>query len=411
MNILFISHSAGKTGAPYLLLSLVRWFCQNTSHGIQVLLKNDGPLRADFARFAETMSMEDFMLGPGGHEERLRAFYAKTDLIYSNTGTNGRIMAALAPLRCPVVTHMHEMRYALAMWGDDAFHEVVAATTLWICASTPVRDNLRDHHGVDQGATVIIPDFIHIPDQPVNHSDFRPAFLTQLGLTDPVRIVLGAGTFDWRKGADLFIQAAAHCLGRDLETNTDENIHFVWIGDEGYDQVMQLRTSIEIQGLGIERHLHLLGFRDDLQACIGQCDLFLLTSREDPCPLVALEAAAQGKPVVCFQKAGGIADLAASGAGMAVPFMDTHAMAAQCRDILDHPDLAQTHGSRGAQLVRRDYGLEGNARAINQLLERIATTGSGPPSTPSPAPRRARATFIPKSVAWARRLRDRLLRG
>lgn len=412
MNILFISHSAGRTGAPYLLLSILEWFKQNTAHHIRVLTKHDGPLRRDFSKLAETMSFEQFTSAPGDTGVRLRQHYHDVELIYSNTGTNGVILAALAPLQRPVITHMHEMRYALAMWSDNAFDHVLRQTTTWICASRPVRDNLCRNHGVAPDETVIIPDFIDLPASSTNTNgrreltDHRRRLLDELGLADPVRLVLGAGTFDWRKGADLFIQVCGYAT-RLREQETD--LHFVWIGDEGYDDIMRLRTGIEVDGLNIGSRLHLLGFRDDLQACIAQCDAFLLTSREDPCPLVALAAAALAKPVICFEKAGGIADLVAQGAGIAVPFMDAHAMAGAIFSVLDSPENANALGKLGAERVRAEHSLEGNARKIYRLLDDVLAQWKqgGQAAEASAAPVGPRGTInflILKATGWALRL-------
>lgn len=40
-------------------------------------------------------------------------------------------------------------------------------------------------------------------------------------------MVVGAGTVDWRKGADLFVQ-----LAREVRRTTREPVHFVWVGGD-----------------------------------------------------------------------------------------------------------------------------------------------------------------------------------
>jgi len=364
MHILFISHSGGRTGAPYLLLDLLRWLQANTEHTFQILLKYDGPLREDFARIAKTSSLDELVPPGTDPAAALGPHYRNVDLIYSNTGTNGRIVAALAHLHRPVITHLHEMRYALAMWGENAFDHVLALTTQWICASRPVLDNLCTVQGVDSTRPVIIPDFIQPAPPGKSFTDDRFAILKSLGLSDPVRLILGVGTFDWRKGADLFLQVA----GQTLRHNPSPHLHFVWIGDEGLDDVSRLRAEIEIQGMGIADRLHLCGFQENIRACIAQSELFLLPSREDPCPLVALEASALGKPILCFQGAGGIADLAQRGAGVAVDFMDVGAMSTQILRLLADPAAQRKMGELGAGLVRTEYSLDRNAHAIEALI-------------------------------------------
>ena len=55
-------------------------------------------------------------------------------------------------------------------------------------------------------------------------------------------------------------------------------------------------------------------------------DLFALTSREDPCPFVNLEAMESGLPVVAFEESGGAPEVL-EGAGICVPHLDVAAMA------------------------------------------------------------------------------------
>jgi glycosyltransferase involved in cell wall biosynthesis len=54
----------------------------------------------------------------------------------------------------------------------------------------------------------------------------------------------------------------------------------------------------------IEENVRLVGFRDDAQAIIRACDLFLLSSLWEGMPNALLEAMAAGKPVVCVEVEG-----------------------------------------------------------------------------------------------------------
>ena len=54
-------------------------------------------------------------------------------------------------------------------------------------------------------------------------------------------------------------------------------------------------------------------------------DIFLLTSREDPFPLAAIDAGILGMPIFCFDKATGIAEVVDS--SFVVPYLDVEEMA------------------------------------------------------------------------------------
>ena len=75
-------------------------------------------------------------------------------------------------------------------------------------------------------------------------------------------------------------------------------------------------------------------------------DVFLLSSREDPFPLVCLEAADCGLPVLCFADAGGMPLFVQEDAGAVVPYLDVDEMANQLRSFL--ADEARGAGLRRA---------------------------------------------------------------
>jgi hypothetical protein len=47
-KVLFIGHEASRTGAPLLLLGLIKWFISNSSIKPSVLLKQGGELEAEY---------------------------------------------------------------------------------------------------------------------------------------------------------------------------------------------------------------------------------------------------------------------------------------------------------------------------------------------------------------------------
>ena len=53
-----------------------------------------------------------------------------------------------------------------------------------------------------------------------------------------------------------------------------------------------------------------------------QIDLFLSLSREDPYPLVVLEAARYKIPSLCFEESGGAPEFVEKDAGSVIPFLN-----------------------------------------------------------------------------------------
>ena len=65
----------------------------------------------------------------------------------------------------------------------------------------------------------------------------------------------------------------------------------------------------QIERSGLEGKVDIIDELPDLQPAYLNCDLFLLSSRLDPMPNVAIDAAIHGLPIVCFENASGIASL------------------------------------------------------------------------------------------------------
>jgi hypothetical protein len=114
-------------------------------------------------------------------------------------------------------------------------------------------------------------------------------------------LAIGIGYADLRKGFDLFLH-----VWRGVQRRRG-NAHLLWVG--AIDPTLRTYLGAEIDAATAAGRFHLTGWREDIGALLSAADLFLLPSREDPYPAVALEALSAGLPVVAFAGSGGIADL------------------------------------------------------------------------------------------------------
>ena len=169
-KVLFISHDASRTGAPFLLLHFLRWFKGNSDIPFEILLNGDGPLRDDFASLAPTVVMPKVtslaarvtrklakslgLIGAGsllkvGLERR----YTEQDIrmVYSNTGSNGDLLAQLAYLHCPVISHIHELSFWLQYRVPRlAIERMLACTTHYIVGAEAAKRNLMGSYAISE---------------------------------------------------------------------------------------------------------------------------------------------------------------------------------------------------------------------------------------------------------------------
>ena len=79
----------------------------------------------------------------------------------------------------------------------------------------------------------------------------------------------------------------------------------------------------------------------------------MLTSREDPFPLVCLEAAALGISTICFADAGGMPEFVRDDAGFVVPYLDVARAFDSVRLLMKSEELRLRLGRCAAERVKK----------------------------------------------------------
>ena len=390
--ILFVSHDASPTGAPFLLLHLLRWLRANTKLDIKVALNTTGTLEAEFAELAPTTVLRRPTVSASGRVvDRLVPYRARavldtvklrralgTDrfaLVYSNTLVNGNLLRRLPDQRCPLISHVHELEYVIRRWTTPATLDyTLGRTSHFIAGSAAVARNLSNNHGIDSAQIDVVHEFI--PSLTLDRARLTESsrqVRAQLGIPDGAVVVGGAGTVDWRKGYDLFILLALDIL----RGANQRDIHFVWVGGTA-ERKIPLQIAHDVQMLGLEKRIHFVGYRTNHHDYMAMFDMLCLTSREDPFPLVVLECAALGKPVICFEKSGGSPEFVEDDCGFVVPYLDIRAMAARVVELVDNGVLRDRLGRRGEVKVREHHDVTVVAPRIADIIERsIATRNLG----------------------------------
>jgi glycosyltransferase involved in cell wall biosynthesis len=174
------------------------------------------------------------------------------------------------------------------------------------------------------------------------------ALRARLGIPTDAFVVGGCGPTAWRKAPDLFIR-----LGVALRHHRDEAggrpIHLVWIGGPT-EGVKFAPLAHDLASSGEADRIHFIGAQQDLTEPFAMFDAFALTSREDALPLVCLEAARAGRPVLMFDNTC-LDEVFGPTEGVAVPFLDVDAMARQVSRWAGNPSAAAAMGERARARV------------------------------------------------------------
>jgi glycosyltransferase involved in cell wall biosynthesis len=377
-RLLFVGHAASRTGAPIVLLHLVSWLHENTNSDISILLKEGGPLVPDYRNAGRTkIYMPESRLDKFDWKSKVRLPFAKNilkqlssnfddygyDMVYFNTIDNGIIMSEFGTVDFPIVTHVHELDSWIRQVGSNNLNMVRQMSSHFIVPSNAVKTALIKRYGFPVSKTDVVYEFIQ-----TKIAGPKPKGLeVRNSLTiEPDAFVIGSsGLAYWRKGKDLFIQLA-------LEVNKrlpDRSIHFLWTGQmkqkEGY------RLQHDIDHAGLEGKVHFVGQVSNPLQYYSAMDIFVLMSREDPFPLVCLEAASLSKPILCFDNAGGMPEFVEKDAGFVVPYLDIVAMAEYCVKLALDRSLIERLGTRAAEKVVERCDVEVAGRKIVKILNRL----------------------------------------
>ena len=196
-----------------------------------------------------------------------------------------------------------------------------------------------------------------VPVSPVS----REKFAADHGIPfDPGTVYVGiAARFDYVKGVDVFIRAAAELVKK------RDDLRFVIAGegDEG-DKLRALAKQ-----LGAADRIHFIGFIDPIYDFLNFIDINTLTSRSESFPYSILEGARMSKPTVAAA-VGGIPKLILEGeTGFVFPSDDHAACAEKIAALADSSELRETLGDNLYGKATSEYS---NVALADKYLENYA---------------------------------------
>ena len=333
-KILFVGHDANGAGAQIVLLN---WLKAEAGRGKKnyLLLEKGGDLLPQYEQYAKVwvwrkgpnkiekiykkipfLKREDRVDREPNRTEMavmVKEFRReKFSLILGNTVASLSLLQQLQGMRSPFGAYVHELDFSLTMYASEKdMHFLAQQTSLVFCVSKQVNRLLVDKFNVPEERTLLLPPIIEIPK---NRSDRRVQVREDLGIPSDALVVLGCGLAEWRKGTDIFIRVARQVIRK------MPKVHFVWLGVG--DNVFSAELKAEKEHWDEGKQVHLVTQKLDSKPYFEAMDLFFLSSREDPFPLVMLEAAFHEKPLVGFKGSGGISDFLQDFPDMLVGYLE-----------------------------------------------------------------------------------------
>ena len=380
-KVLFICHEASLSGAPILLLNIINVLKNDPGIEMKIVLKRGGILLKDFKIAAATVQIKS-----DEYRKHKNILYNLADIVFSkfsflkaawwsfnadtifnNTITNGRLLKQLNVFKKPVITYVHELKEVAKLFEakkDTDF--TIKYTDIFCCPSAAVSSFLTDVYNVPESKKIIFPYYFpfnqHLLSVTEKNRDIFKKQYAEKYTIDPQTIwVVSMGKISIRKGYDTFISVAERCYQQQ-----PGKFSFIWIGDAENSAIE--KELLENKSNLLSKDIHFIGTLPHSYNALLPFDIFLLSSREDPYPLVVLEAAFQKVPAICFKDAGGIKEFIGEDAGWVMPDFSENNIVSKLNELSHETSSIIKKGLTAQEKV---LSLHGDKNKVIDLFHQI----------------------------------------
>lgn len=387
-KILFISHEASLSGAPILVLNLLkRLKKERGNYTIDVLLIRGGELYEDFAKISNNIVVAHYHLQSFSflkrNLRRVQSIIFKKketqedkinkitnslllnnyDLVYGNTMESLIWTLPFYKKNIPTIVAIHELSFGIeSTYPKEFVLENISNITKIIAGSKAVGDNLVTKYGADPKKINVVHSFV---DSVLTIQKDKESLRKELGIKNDDIVVGIASSQELRKGTDMI-----PLLVQKIKQKTEINFKFINLGGTSKSPAVRC-AKIDAEKLGVDDVLIFIDHNKFPNDYINLFDIFLLMSREDPFPLVMLTAAKLKKPIVAFEKSGGAVEFLENDHGVLIPYLDLDIMATEVIKLMEDANSRQAYGENIHKRLEEEYSDEKLTLNIFNLIDEL----------------------------------------
>ena len=390
-KVLFIGHDANRAGAQIVLLQLLQQL-KKRNFNMHLLLEKGGVLEEGFGQVVSITKIPikvkrlyskkiDRLLEMVGiikilkRQHRLKQWKLFREelesqnigLIFVNTVAAASVLRIIPFLNVPIVSFVHELEMSVKMYSNpEDLKYLLSKTDHLLAVSKAVANYYQTQFQFPKEKTSVVQviDTENLLQQ--IHNGQKLGLCQYLGFPKDAIVVGSCGNAEWRKGNDFFMMLAQNVI-RQIK---DKPVYFIWVGMSKTSELYDIQRADAVKMGLADRIIHVEHTPNVFQY-ISQFDIFALCSREDPYPLVVLEAALAQKPIVCFADAGGAAEIVEEDAGFVVPYFDLETMSNRIIELVDDQLLRQRFGQKAKQKVLERHQTESSVQHIIDTITKL----------------------------------------
>lgn len=376
MKILFIGHEATRSGAPISLLRLMGYLKKTIDDPyFEIILLKGGPLISDYKTFGKTKIIKNNVY-PLSWKTRIRNrlrkhlfsfvikkryewYFNRFDLLFVNSSASLRFFSDIGfKTKTKSIIRVPELPPTIdELITNEMFCQLALKFDKIITVSKLVKKELTKSYNIQDNKIDIVYGAFESTEEP-NLVQSKKFFKE---IPEGSFIVGGAGGPSWRKGFDVFIQLA------NLISKKEKKIYFVWLGN---NQNKFFNDASYDLNLMQNKNIIILPYSRNPADFFNSIDVFFLSSRIDPFPLVCVESNSYGKPVICFEKSGGAIELVERGGGFVVPYLDIDEAAKKILYYYNNPEILTKDGLN-AKKTSVDFTIEKSGSRLLEIITEV----------------------------------------
>ena len=190
-----------------------------------------------------------------------------------NTIISGNLIPLLKKYDYYTISLVHELPYVIKVLNAEPFVEIIAKSSdLVVFPSLYVANKFETYYKIN-GKKLIQPQGLYNLYDKFNQKESRQKLEKKFNIPHENYIILNVGLGEKRKGFDLFCEVS--------EKLKNDKFTFIWVGNIIDEMKQKYSAIIKNKNFIMSGYIEDI---DELMSFYDACDVFLLTSREDPFP-------------------------------------------------------------------------------------------------------------------------------
>jgi glycosyltransferase involved in cell wall biosynthesis len=350
-----------------------------------VVFNADGPIVKEFAGVTSTTVLGMLKIPVRGifrdirrlairmvHRWKLRRILEsfRPDLIFVNTISRSEAVDwAMELKQIPLVVYCHEIDGTVMInYPQEWLEKLAQRCDLFLGCSQAVCEFLERCLNIDHERIMTFPASLDLELIQARRLEDAGSVRERLGFSRESFLIGGVGYPNFRKGVDLFIDAASIAV----KSRPDLPLCFVWIGGsaELHNQPYTRAMRQLVKKRGIEERFRWVTEVADPFSIMHALSAQVSTAREEPVGLAIVEAMVIGTPVIAFG-VGGITELLSDGRGLLVESVSSARMAEAILQFVSNPEDAEEMKQRSHREISAHYDIKKTIVPVVDALEQL----------------------------------------